>query len=87
MMKYVKLKLFTAIMVAIFMQSVFAGEIIELAADNCFAVGQSYAASQGATLVAAEAATQNGASVCKVVVLMQTGNGGRPKREVVYIPQ
>ena len=58
----------------------------EVAADNCYASGQQYAASQGATLVAAEATTRNGAAVCKVVILKQSSDS-RPKREVAYIPQ
>lgn len=58
-----------------------------VAADNCFAVGQSIANDRGVTLVAAEAAVQNGQKVCKIVVLAPATNGGRPKREVVFIPQ
>lgn len=58
-----------------------------LAADNCFAVGQQYAQQRGSTLVAAEPAVDGGKNVCKVVVLEPASNGGRPKREIVYIPQ
>ena len=58
-----------------------------LAQNNCFAVGQSIARERGVTLVAAEAAVQNGRSVCKIVVLVPATNGERPKREVIYVPQ
>lgn len=58
-----------------------------IAADNCFAVGQSIAADRGVTLVAAQDAVQNGQKVCKIVVLTPATNGGRPKREIVFIPQ
>jgi len=58
-----------------------------MAADNCFAVGQSIASDRGVTLVAAQAAVQNGQNVCKIVVLAPATNGGRPKREIIYIPQ
>lgn len=58
-----------------------------IAADNCFAVGQAIAADRGVTLVAAEATVQNGQNVCKIVVLAPATNGGRPKREILYVPQ
>ncbi len=64
-----------------------SGDSILIAADNCFAVGQSIAADRGVTLVAAESAVQNGQKVCKIVVLTPATNGGRPKREIVFIPQ
>ena len=64
-----------------------SGTQLLLAADNCFAVGQSIASDRGVTLVAAEAAVQNGQKVCKIVVLTPATNGGRPKREIVFIPQ
>lgn len=57
------------------------------AAQSCFQVGQNYANSVGASLAAAEDATKNGAAVCKVVVLVQSSDGSRPKREVVYLPR
>lgn len=58
-----------------------------LAQENCFAIGQSIAADRGVTLVAAEDAVQNGQKVCKIVVLSPATNGGRPKREILYVPQ
>lgn len=64
-----------------------SAETIRLAADNCFAAGQQYAARQAATLVAAEATTRGGQMMCKVVILTQAKNGERPKREVAFIPQ
>lgn len=60
---------------------------LQIASDNCFAVGQAVAADRGVTLVAAEATVQNGQNVCKIVVLAPATNGGRPKREILYIPQ
>lgn len=58
-----------------------------MAADNCFAIGQSIASDRGVTLVAAQDAVQNGQKVCKIVVLAPATNGGRPKREIIFIPQ
>lgn len=54
-------------------------------ADTCFTKGQQLAASRGATLVGAEAATEGGKAVCKVVLLVPDPSGGRPKREVVFV--
>lgn len=54
-------------------------------ADTCFTKGQQLAASRGATLVGAEAATEGGKPVCKVVLLVPDASGGRPKREVVFV--
>ena len=56
-------------------------------ADTCFTKGQQLAASRGATLVGAEAATQEGKAVCKVILLVPDASGGRPKREVVFVDQ
>jgi hypothetical protein len=64
-----------------------SGEGFLVATENCFAIGQSIAANRGVTLVAAEDAVQNGQKVCKVVVLAPATNGGRPKREILFIPQ
>ncbi len=56
-------------------------------ADTCFTAGQKLAASQGATLVGAEAASQDGKPVCKVIMLVPDASGGRPKREVIFVDQ
>lgn len=64
-----------------------AAETMQLATDNCFQVGQNLAARQGATLVGAEAAQQNGTSGCRVVLLYEAQGGERPRREEIFVAQ
>ena len=64
-----------------------AAETTQLAADNCFQVGQDVAARQGATLVGAEAAQRDGASGCRVVLLYEAQGGERPRREEIFVAQ
>lgn len=87
MRKLFKHTMSAALFLSAMSYSAHSAQAIELAADNCFAAGQQYAARQASTLVAAEATTQGGQNVCKVVILTQANNGERPKREVAYIPQ
>lgn len=87
MIKLFKYTMSAAFFLSAMSNAALSAQTIELAADNCFAAGQRYAAQQASTLVAAEAASRNGQPVCKVVILTQAKNGERPKREVVYIPQ
>ncbi len=58
-----------------------------VSADNCFEIGQRYARENGASLVAAKEAAENGRAVCELVVLKRAANGQRPKREVVLLPK
>lgn len=64
-----------------------AGDAFEVASESCFAIGQNLAARQGATLVGAEAAQQNGQSGCRVVLLYQGQGGERPRREETFVAQ
>jgi len=88
-----KLKIFFGVAISILAFAAVAnagqkpGDALLIAADNCFAVGQSMAADRGVALVAAQEAVQNGKKVCKIVVLAPATNGDRPKREIVFIPQ
>ncbi|MCR9120723.1 MAG: hypothetical protein NXH91_00435 [Phyllobacteriaceae bacterium] len=66
---------------------VHAGDTVELASESCFAIGQNLAARQGATLVGAEAAQQNGRNGCRVVLLYQGQGGERPRREEIFVAQ
>lgn len=59
--------------------------VIDLAQNSCFARGQAVANQQGATLVSAEPAQQNGRQVCRVVLLIEGQGGERPRREVVFV--
>lgn len=62
-------------------------ERLLFAQENCFAIGQSIASDRGVTLVAAQEAVQDGQKGCKIVVLAPATNGGRPKREIIFVPQ
>ena len=64
-----------------------ASEAIELASDNCFEVGQGVANRQGATLVGAEAAQQDGVAGCRVVLLYEAQGDERPRREEIFVAQ
>lgn len=62
-----------------------AGDLVQLAGDNCFEVGQGVAARQGATFVGAQAARRNGQDGCRVVLLHQGRDGERPRREEIFV--
>jgi len=81
-------RIFGALMMGLALAGpVHAGDAIELASESCFAVGQNLAARQGATLVGAEAAQQNGQTGCRVVLLYQGQGGERPRREEIFVAQ
>lgn len=62
-----------------------AEDVVELASDNCFEVGQAVAARDGATFVSAEAARQNGVEGCRVVLLYDAHGNERPRREEIFV--
>lgn len=64
-----------------------ASDATELASDNCFQVGQRLASNQGATLVGAEAAQQNGAAGCRIVLLFEAQGEERPRREEIFVAE
>lgn len=60
-------------------------EPLQLAADNCYAVGQQVAARRGAQLASAQAVKQDGQTVCRIVLLIPGQDGQRPRREEVVV--
>ena len=62
------------------------GNYIVLASGDCYAVGESVAAQNGGTLARASADTQNGQSVCVIVVLVPGKDGQRPRRQEFVVP-
>lgn len=62
-------------------------ETIQLAASDCYAIGQQVAAQNGGTLARATPATQGGQAVCRIVVLLPAKEGERPRRAEFVVPQ
>lgn len=56
------------------------------ASDDCAAVGEKVAASQGGQLAKATPTVQNGRPMCIVVVLVPGRDGERPRRVEVAVP-
>jgi hypothetical protein len=63
-----------------------AGEAIQLAAADCYAIGEQVAAQYGGTLAKASASNRGGQTVCHIVVLVPGKDGQRPKRIQVDVP-
>ncbi|MEM0899605.1 MAG: hypothetical protein AAGI92_06595 [Pseudomonadota bacterium] len=62
-------------------------ESYELAQDRCQVIGQQLAQERGAQLLAASQTNAGTRAACEVVLLTQSRDGGRPRREVVVVPQ
>lgn len=62
------------------------GNDVVLAGGDCYAVGSQVAASKGGQLAKVTAERRGGRDVCVVVVLVPGGNGQRPRREEVIVP-
>jgi hypothetical protein len=58
----------------------------QVAAADCYSIGEQVAAQNGGTLAKASASTQGGRSVCVVVVLVPGKDGQRPRRVEVVVP-
>lgn len=63
-----------------------SGGNVVLVSGDCYAVGESVAAQNGGTLAKASADTQNGQSVCVIVVLVPGKDGQRPRRQEFVVP-
>lgn len=61
-------------------------EELRVAQADCYAIGQQVAAQNGGTLAKAQAVSQNGQTVCVIVVLVPGKDGQRPRRVQVVVP-
>jgi hypothetical protein len=57
------------------------------AGSDCYAVGEQIARENGGELANAMADTQDGQPVCRIIVLVPSQDGGRPKRREFVVPQ
>jgi hypothetical protein len=57
------------------------------AGADCYAVGEQIARENGGELANAMADTQDGQPVCRIIVLVPSQDGGRPKRREFVVPQ
>ncbi|MDW6021107.1 hypothetical protein SAZ10_04945 [Mesorhizobium sp. BAC0120] len=62
------------------------GDMFQVAAADCYSVGEQVASQYGGTLAKASASNQGGRTVCVVVVLVPGKDGGRPRRVQVVVP-
>ncbi|HTV71764.1 MAG TPA: hypothetical protein VMF90_24800 [Rhizobiaceae bacterium] len=58
----------------------------QVAAADCYAIGQQVAAENGGELAKAQASNQGGQEVCVIVVLVPGKAGQRPRRVQVVVP-
>ena len=61
--------------------------VFQLAAADCYAIGQQVAAQEGGTLAKASPETEGGRPVCRIVVLLPGKDGQRPRRAEFVVPQ
>ena len=54
---------------------------------DCYAVGQDLAQQYGGELAKAIPVVENGASMCKIVLLIPGGEGERPQRKEILVSQ
>ena len=59
---------------------------VQMAAADCFSVGEQVAAQYGGTLAKASASNRGGQTVCHIVVLVPGKDGQRPRRIQVDVP-
>jgi hypothetical protein len=57
------------------------------AGADCYSVGEQIARENGGELANAMADTQDGQPVCRIIVLVPSEDGGRPKRREFVVPQ
>jgi hypothetical protein len=62
------------------------GMTMQLAAADCYAVGQRLAAETGGQLARATPATRDGQPVCRIVILVPGRDGERPRRAEYVVP-
>jgi hypothetical protein len=55
--------------------------------SDCYSVGEQIARENGGELANAMADTQDGQPVCRIIVLVPSEDGGRPKRREFVVPQ
>jgi hypothetical protein len=63
-----------------------ASDTMEVAAADCFSVGEQVASQYGGTLAKASASNRGGQTVCHIVVLVPGKDGQRPRRIQVDVP-
>lgn len=56
-------------------------------AGGCFAIGQAQAANAGGVLSSADEAVQNGAPVCRIVIVIPASDGNRARRVEMIVPR
>jgi hypothetical protein len=61
-------------------------EPVQVAAADCYAVGEQVAAQHGGTLAKASSSNRGGQTICHIVVLVPGKDGQRPKRVQVDVP-
>jgi hypothetical protein len=61
-------------------------DAVQVAAADCYAVGERVAAQYGGTLAKASASNRGGQTICHIVVLVPGKDGQRPKRVQVDVP-
>ncbi len=74
----------TALLASLLLAGPTAGPV--LAAPDCHAVGQQYAAQAGGQLAKATPEVRGGQQVCVIVVLMPGKDGQRPRRNEIVVP-
>jgi hypothetical protein len=62
------------------------GEEVQVAAADCYSIGQRIASQEGGQLHSANARSQGGQQVCVVVVVIPAKNGQRARRIEVVVP-
>ena len=59
---------------------------IQVAANDCYAIGMQQAAQAGGQLARATPEQRGGRTVCVIVVLMPAKDGQRPRRSEIVVP-
>jgi hypothetical protein len=57
------------------------------AGSDCYAIGEQIARDNAGELANAMADTQDGQPICRIIVLVPSQDGGRPKRREFVVPQ
>lgn len=89
-----KLARLAAVAALVAVQPLLAGQALpagtdgayEVAAADCYAVGEQVAAQYGGTLARASASNRGGQTICHIVVLVPGKDGQRPRRIQVDVP-
>jgi hypothetical protein len=63
-----------------------AADGVQVAAADCYSVGEQVAQQYGGTLAKASASNRGGQTVCHIVVLVPGKDGQRPRRMQVDVP-